>query len=58
MSKAASAFSCRRSFVNRNRLSLDSATVFASADVAPQAFLRALIPSANFRAETIVWRYL
>jgi hypothetical protein len=44
MSKAASAFSSRPGFVNRNRLRIDSAALFASADVASQAFLCTLIP--------------
>jgi hypothetical protein len=46
-SEAASAFIPRRSFVNRNRLSLDSVAVFASADLPSQPLSRALIPSTN-----------
>jgi hypothetical protein len=41
MSEAASAFIPRRGFVNRNRLSVDSAGFFVSADVTAQPFARA-----------------
>jgi hypothetical protein len=44
MSKAAQVFSGRGSFVNRNRLGLDSVVLFASTNVASRAFPRALIP--------------
>jgi hypothetical protein len=59
MSKAASAFSSRRSFVNRKRLSLDSTGFFAATDVAAQRLLRALIPIQRIAEQTIVvWRYI
>jgi hypothetical protein len=44
MSEAASAFIPRRGFVKHERRSLDSVTLFASADVAAQTVSRALIP--------------
>ena len=40
VSEAAPAFSCRRSFVKRERLSLDSAALFAAAEVASRPFSR------------------
>jgi hypothetical protein len=40
MSEAAPAFIPRRSFVKRERRSLDSAALFASADAASQPFSR------------------
>jgi hypothetical protein len=43
MSKAASAFSSRRSFVNRNRLSIDFVAVFGSKDATSQTVSRGLI---------------
>jgi hypothetical protein len=42
MSKAASAFSWRRGFVNHKRLSIDSAALFAAVYAASQAFSLAL----------------
>jgi hypothetical protein len=59
MSKAAPAFSGRRSFVNRNRLGLDSAALFASADLTAQPFSRAdSAIQTNLSAETIAWLHL
>jgi hypothetical protein len=59
MSKAALFFSCARKLVNRHRLGLDSAALFASADLTAQPFSRAdSAIQTNLSAETIAWLHL
>jgi hypothetical protein len=56
MSEAASAFIPRHAFVKREQLRIDSAKLFASADLAAQPFSRYdSYDSGNLSAETIAW---
>jgi hypothetical protein len=56
MSEAAPAFIPRRSFVKRERRSVDSAALFAAADVASQPYLRTFLTiQTNLGAKTITW---